>query len=380
MTAAPMKALVIGAGIGGLAAAIALRRAGLDVEVFERAERIDEVGAGLAVWANGVRALDRLGVGEAIRAASVQYPIGALRTWDGGVLTAMSAADLRRLFDVPIVIMHRADLLSALAAAFGAERVRLGHRTVAIRQDDRGVTAEFENGERARGDLLVGADGLHSAVRSALYGRERPVYAGCSAWRAAIPFDTSRVDAGESWGGGSVFGMVPIRGSRVYWYATMRTPEGGRNPDEKSALLRAFRGWHAPIAELVEATEPSSILRNDIYDRPVLKSWTVGRATLLGDAAHPMLPYLGQGACQALEDAVALGDACAEHAEVVPALRAYESRRVARANMFVTQSRYAGRVAQLQNPIAVAIRNAVLRRVGRRLQLRQLARLIDTRG
>lgn len=121
MTPAPVKALVIGAGIGGLAAAIALRRAGVGVEVYERAERIQEVGAGLAIWANGVRALDRLGVGGPVRAASVQYPLGALRTCDGGVLTAMSLADLQRHFDIPIVIMHRADLLSALAAAVGAE-------------------------------------------------------------------------------------------------------------------------------------------------------------------------------------------------------------------------------------------------------------------
>lgn len=184
---------------------------------------------------------------------------------------------------------------------------------------------------------------------------------------------------GESWGGGSVFGMVPIQGDRVYWYATMRTPEGGRNPDEKRALLEAFRRWHAPIADLIDATDPASILRNDIYDRPALKSWTAGRATLLGDAAHPMLPYLGQGACQALEDAVALGDACAEHADVASALRAYESRRIARGNMFVIRSRHAARVAQLRNPLAVAIRNAVLRRVGTPLQLRQLAQMLETR-
>jgi 2-polyprenyl-6-methoxyphenol hydroxylase-like FAD-dependent oxidoreductase len=372
-------ALIVGAGIGGLAAAIALRRAGLDVEVFERAARIEEVGAGIALWANGIRVLDSLGVGEAIRAASVQYPMGGLRAADGAVLTSVSASDLQRLFDVPIIIMHRADLLSVLLDAYGAGRVHLASRCAAVHQDAGGVTAEFDDGRRVRGDLLVGADGLHSVVRAALHGPQAPTYAGCTAWRGVVAFDTSAVTAGETWGGGCVFGLVPIRGERVYWYATAKTPEGGRNADEKATLLRAFRGWHRPIESLLDATAPSAILRNDLYDRPVMKTWSVGHATLLGDAAHPMLPFLGQGACQALEDAVALADCVREHDDVGSALRAYEARRVRRANTFVTQSRYAGRVAQLQNPVGVALRNALLKRVGSRLQLRQLARMIGTR-
>jgi 2-polyprenyl-6-methoxyphenol hydroxylase-like FAD-dependent oxidoreductase len=376
MTRGAPKTLVVGAGIGGLAAAIALRRAGIDVDVFERAERIEEIGAGIALWANGIRALDSLGVGQAIHAASVQYPMGGLRTADGDVLTSVSASDLQRLFDVPIIIMHRADLVSALLDAYGAGRVHLASRCVAVHQNAAGVTAEFDNGSRARGDLLVGADGLQSAVRDALHGARRPTYAGCTAWRGVVPFDTAKVTAGETWERGSVFGLVPIRDERVYWYATLKTPEGGRSADEKGTLRQVFRGWHEPIESLIDATDPAAILRHDIYDRPVMKTWSAGRATLLGDAAHPMLPFLGQGACQALEDAVALANCLQACTDVASALRAYEARRVRRANTFVTQSRYAGRVAQLQNPVAVAIRNALLRRVGSRLQLRQLARMI----
>lgn len=378
MTRPALRALVVGGGIGGLAAAIALGRACLDVDVFERAPRIEEVGAGLAVWANGIRALDAIGVGDAVRAASVRYPFGGLRAMDGTVLTRVTTADLERLFEVPIIIMHRADLLGSLLDAFGTGRVHLASRCVRVEQDAGGVTAHFEDGRSATGDVLIGADGLHSAVRASLHGDERPTYAGCTAWRAVVPFNTAQVTAAETWGHGSVFGIVPIRGGRVYWYATMKTPEGGRGKDEQAMLRKVFRGWHEPIETLIAVTDPAAILRNDIYDRPVLDSWTVGRATLLGDAAHPMLPFLGQGACQALEDGVALGRVFQEHRDVPSALRAYEALRVRRANMFVTRSRHAGAVAQMENPIGVAIRNAVLRRVGARLQLRQLARMIGS--
>jgi 2-polyprenyl-6-methoxyphenol hydroxylase-like FAD-dependent oxidoreductase len=155
---------------------------------------------------------------------------------------------------------------------------------------------------------------------------------------------------------------------RIYWYATENALEGARHADEKAALLQTFRGWHAPIEALIEATDGSAILRNDIYDRPVLRTWGEGRATLVGDAAHPMTPNLGQGACQALEDAVALAQCLREDSEVVSAARSYEARRIPRANAVVTQSRRVGRIGQWQHPVAVYLRDAIVSRIGPRLR------------
>jgi len=373
-----MKAVVIGAGIGGLAAGIALQRAGVAVEIFERAEAMKEVGAGLSLWANAIRALDRLGLGDAMRALSARYEIAGLRTWDGRILTSPSP-DLERRLGVLTIVVHRAELLDALVKACGPSRIHLGASFERFHQDAGGVTAEFAGGLRASGDILIGADGLHSVVRAQLHGHQPPAYAGYTAWRAVVPFDTDSVHAGESWGHGARFGLVPMGGNRVYWFATENTPEGGRHADEQAHLLRLFRGWHAPIEELIETTPASTILRNDICDRPVLNRWGEGRTTLLGDAAHPMTPNLGQGACQALEDAVVLARSVQERSDVADALRAYEAQRIPRANGIVVQSRRIGAMAQWERRWAVALRNALLARLSPRLQERELERVVGYR-
>lgn len=372
------KALVIGAGIGGLAAAIALRRAGFDVEVFERGTEMQDAGAGLSLWANAIHALDALGLSEVVASAGIPYSIGGLRSWRGDILNTMSMEDLRRFFRVPVLVVHRAELWDALADRAGRGNLRLGCRCVSVRQVGERVVAGFDSETFVEGDVLVGADGLRSIVRTMLHGAAPPRYAGCTAWRSVVRFD-GEIQATETWGRGSVFGQVPMSGDRVYWYATQNGPEGRpRGPDEKARLLARFRGWHAPVEALIDAADESAILRNDIYDRDPLPAWGRGRITLLGDAAHPMTPFLGQGACQALEDAVALGRMLQPGAAVAPALRAYEAARISRANMFVRRSRVVGRIAQLENPAAVRLRNAVVRLSGPRMQARQIARMIDS--
>ena len=378
----PATALIVGAGIGGLAAGIALRRAGVDVEIYERAPEIREVGAGIALWANALHALAELGLADAIGALSVPYSVEGVRTWTGHRLTMMAASELQQKLGVLAVVVHRADLLSAMVEALGARRVRLGAQCTGVEQDADGVTATFADGHRARGTMLIGADGLHSVVRAALHGRHPPRYAGFTAWRGIVTDRTDRAGAGESWGSGAIFGFVPISGDRVYWYATRNAPEGERASDaraEKAGLLETFARWHDPIPSLIEATDASAILRNDICDRPVLAAWGRGRITLAGDAAHPMTPNLGQGACQAIEDAVVLGRAIREQPNVPAALRLYESRRMPRAHAIVARSRQVSRIAQLQHPLLVAARNALVSRLSPRLQARELERIAGYR-
>jgi 2-polyprenyl-6-methoxyphenol hydroxylase-like FAD-dependent oxidoreductase len=180
-------------------------------------------------------------------------------------------------------------------------------------------------------------------------------------------------------GRGARFGIVPMSRSRIYWFATENSAEGGRHADEKAALMRLFGGWHSPIPALIAATPGRDILRHDIYDRPVLRSWGAGRMTLLGDAAHPMTPNMGQGACQALEDAVVLAQCLAGAHHIAAALRAYERLRIRRANGFVIRSRQVGMIGQLESPLAIRLRDAFVSRLSPRLQANQLARAIGYR-
>jgi 2-polyprenyl-6-methoxyphenol hydroxylase-like FAD-dependent oxidoreductase len=373
------KALIIGGGIGGLATAVALQRSGWEIEVFERAPELGEVGAGLSLWRNALAALDRIGLLESLRGLGVEGQTGAFRTPSGETLLAMGAGPTDTASGGIILLLHRAELLDVLHRAARPDAVRLGALCVGLDQDAAAVTARFEDGREARGDLLVGADGLRSVVRSALFGPEPPRYRGYTAWRAVTRFDHARLTHGETWGRGRRFGQWGMTGGRVYWYATESVPEEHGDPPEgrKQGLLKLFRGWHEPVEDLIEATDEAAILRNDVYDRPALRHWSVGRATLLGDAAHPMTPDMGQGACQAIEDAVVLADCLTRSSEVALALRDYESRRIPRTRRVARESRQAGMIAQWSNPLACRFREALLRsRYATRKQAEQLAWMI----
>jgi 2-polyprenyl-6-methoxyphenol hydroxylase-like FAD-dependent oxidoreductase len=356
------SAVIIGGGIGGLATAIALRRVGIEAAVYERAPELKEVGSGLSLWRNALAALDRLGLLGALRALGVSGQRGAFRRPDGQLLLEMRAGAGDSSDEGTILLLHRAELLGVLLDA-SREVVHVGAECVGLEQDAQGVTAHFADGRVARGDILIGADGLNSAIRTALFGPARPRYGGYTAWRAVTRFDLDRLTPGETWGRGRRFGQWGMSGGRAYWYATQTVPEGQGDPPQgrKQGLLDLFRGWHAPIEALIEATDASAIVRNDVYDRPALPRWSVGRATLLGDAAHPMTPDMGQGACQAIEDAVILADCLRGASDVSPALLAYEQKRIPRTRRVVRESREAGRIAQWSNPLACRFREMLLR-------------------
>ena len=370
------KALVIGGGIGGLATAIALQQIGFTVELFERVVTLREVGAGLSLWANAIKALAYLGLGDAVRALALPETAGGIRTAQGALLMQTANAQLQAQFGELSVMVHRAELHDLLRTVLG-QPLRLGMECVAVTTDAQGVAVRFHNGEEVRGDLLIGADGINSQVRAQLHGQQPSTYAGYTAWRGVVTFDHAHLQIGESWGHGARFGQIPMQGGRVYWFATHNAPPGVRSADgEKAELLRRFGDWHAPIRALIEATPEAAILHNDIYDRPPLKRWGQDRITLLGDAAHPMTPNLGQGACQALEDAVVLAQQLQATADIETALRAYEAARIPRTSKIVQQSRQVGQVGQWANPVAVAGRNWLVKQVLARLQYQQLASVV----
>jgi 2-polyprenyl-6-methoxyphenol hydroxylase-like FAD-dependent oxidoreductase len=352
-------AAVVGAGIGGLAAAVALRQAGWEATVYEAAPEVRPLGAGLSIWPNGVRALRGIGLGDL--AAAAPRADGALRRADGSALAEFDPDVLEARFGAPLVGFHRADLHEGLIAGLGPERVRTGMRLVGLEGGD----PRFDDGSSVRADLVVGADGLNSTVRAALLGDGEPRDPGIVAFRGVAGLDDP-VPAGEWWGPGSVAGLLPLGGGRVYWYLAYCG-----EPD-RAALPGLLAEYGQPVRQAVDRTAPEQVLVHRLYDRDPAPSWSRGTATLLGDAAHPMLPFLGQGAGSALEDAAALGAAVAAEPDVESALAAYERARLERTAALVAGSRKAAKAALLGSRLGRGVRNALVSKVPESLRLRQL--------
>ena len=370
-----MKAVVVGGGIAGLSAAIALRRVGVDAVVFEQARRLEEAGAGLTLAPNAMEAAERLGLGDAIgqrgeRADRIRVPNAR-----GRILFEIDLArDGRKAFGI-----HRADLQRLLIEALPPDAIRLGHRCTGFEQGHEGVRAFFEDGCEAFGDVLVGADGIHSAVRTQLHGPVKLRYGNHAGWRAAVALEHELLTGtwSETWGRGARVGIVPIGAGCSYLYVAEDVPEGApppANPEEEFA--RRFAGWHEPSPTALAAAAPGSFSRTFIYDLRPLRRWTSGRVTLIGEAAHPMRPDIGMGAAVALEDAVVMGNAFRVADEPAEALQRYEACRRRRAAFVVRVSRQAGRFAQCSSAIGCRLRDAIAAATPASLTERQYRRQI----
>ncbi|MEO3808214.1 FAD-dependent oxidoreductase [Sphaerisporangium sp. B11E5] len=355
-------AVVIGGGIGGLTAAAALSKAGWSVTVCERAPSLEPVGSGIAVAPNALAALDTIGAGDDVRRLSVMQGEAGLRRSDGRWLVRTSAEVARARFGDPTVLMLRTTLVDIIASRVPEGALRLGTTVEAV---DPATGRVSTSGGDLTADLVVAADGIHSKIREALFPDHPGVtYSGVTSWRIVSPYAGAHtLSGGESWGRGTVFGVMPLAGDQVYCYATAPVPPGGGadKAAEKAELLRLFGGWHAPIPELVAAAPLDRLLRLDIHAlaRP-LPALHAGRVVLLGDAAHAMTPNLGQGACQAIEDAVVLA-AVADRAG--PA--GYTEARLARTSALMRRSRSICRLTRWSNPLAVRARDTAMALSGR---------------
>lgn len=352
-----MRVAVIGAGIGGLTVAAGLSVDGHEVVVYERRDEPGAAGAGLTLFGNAFGALDALGLGDAVRQVSDDAIVGmraGQRTPSGDWLVSMPSALAPTLRS-----LHRAQLHRALVEALPGGSLRLG-RSVAVAADGQPVVTV--DGAEEWSDLVIAADGLRSDARARL-GLDRGVrYAGYSAWRGVT---ASGVDvegeAGETWGRGRIFGIVPLPDDRVYWFATESTAAGQHAEDEREAVRERFGHWHPPIHACIDATPAEAVLRHDIYDLARIPATFVkGRTALLGDAAHGMTPNLGQGAGQAIEDAATL-TLLLRSDELGAALSRYDELRRKRTRAIWRQSRQMGKVAQASHPVGARIRDALLR-------------------
>jgi 2-polyprenyl-6-methoxyphenol hydroxylase-like FAD-dependent oxidoreductase len=368
-----MKALVAGAGIGGLATGIALRKAGIDVQLFERSRELREIGAGLMIWPNGTRSLEALGAevkGMAVRELTFS-------SWRGRRLIDNPVADISDRYGSDVAFVHRADLQSALAKGFGGDGLRFGAEVLGFAEDGDQVHVKLGDGTVASGDFLVGADGLRSQVRRQLLGDGDPIYLGSTIWRGILSSGAMALELGHgvNWvGRGSEFLAFYVADDRIYWACVTKEPKGERpGPGgHKRDVEDRFGDWVAPVPALIAATDEAAILRNDMYDRPPARRWSRGRVTLVGDAAHPMTPNSGQGACQALEDAVALGESLTRVPDLTEAFKLYERRRLRRANRVVAAARQATRGVQIDNPLLCTLRDTFASLLPRWLVLRML--------
>jgi len=361
--------VVIGGGIGGLAAAAGLSAAGWEVAAFERAASLEPFGAGLALAPNGLRALDTVGAGDELRAHAVPQEMG-LRLPDGRWMVRSTTGKMvADRFGDSIILVPRAAAVGALAARVPEGVVCLGTEVTVAEPGGAAAARVVTPAGDVDADLVVAADGIGSATRALLFpGHPGLRFAGFTTWRLITGPVSGTVPMAETWGRGTVFGVMPLSDGRVYCYAAAPAVPGTRAGDELAELTRRFGSWHEPIPGLLASARPQDVLRHDVAELAApLPSYASGRVALLGDAAHPMAPNLGQGACQALEDAAVLARFAdgASPAGVREMLVRYSAARLRRTTDVVRWSRRAGMMATWTSPAAVALRDTVVRVAGK---------------
>jgi salicylate hydroxylase len=369
---ARLKVLIAGGGIGGITAMLALRQRGIDVELFEQTAAFGQVGAGLQIPSNSARILLKLGLGEALKRVAT-YPEGRdYRGWDNGerLYYTPLGRKAEAHFGAPYYAAHRAELLDVLLGGLGTKGCRLGARVERVDQDQGGVSLTLADGSTAEGDILIGADGIHSTVRAQLFGKEMPRYTGNVAWRGLVPAErVAHLDLG------SVVGvwMGPNRSIVQYYVSAGRTfnwigISRSSQPAQESWLaegrredaLAEYDGWHSTIRTII--AETPKILRQALYDREPLPDWQVGRVVLMGDAAHPMMPFYAQGGAQSIEDAYVLAGCIAEAQDrPLEALARFVRMRQPRTAWMQGLARREEELYQMNDAAAIRARNDRMR-------------------
>jgi 2-polyprenyl-6-methoxyphenol hydroxylase-like FAD-dependent oxidoreductase len=350
---------------------------GIESTVVEQVPSIREVGAGLSLWSNAILALRELGtegkIAEQVIASGSEFDTFSSQTSSGRPIAKSRFTDMAREAGAPCVCIHRAELQRILFAQLGPASVRTGARCVEFDNS----TAILESGERIDADFLVGADGINSIIRAQLHGNEPARYEGATCWRGIcyasqlLPARTSLLALGP----GTQFGACPCGQGQVYWFLAKNAPRGTIR--SKADALAACESWSTPVLDFVHATPEEAIIQNDILDRKPLKHWGRGRVTLLGDAAHAATPNLGQGACQAIEDAVTLAHAVRANPNIEAALRTYERLRIPRTTAIINDSWRAGQLLQTEQPLIAAFRDWFsASSIGQRIQTQMFRKLL----
>lgn len=375
-----MKAIVIGGGIGGLCAALALQQIGITTTVYEASPNLRGLGAGVGLTANAIQGLERLGVAEEVKARGQQIEAFVIYDENGKVISTLDTRPLGSKYGQNNFIIHRPDLHEILYNHLQPNTVELDKRCESVEQNEQQVTVTFADGSQASADLLVAADGISSVVRQLLLPHVVQRYAGYTCWRAVIANPGVAIDKSilaETWAPQGRVGIAPLQNDKIYWYVCVNAPQHDKRMKQMTPekLARRFETVHSPIEAVLASTTPEQLMWNDVCDLEPLKHFVYGRVVLLGDAAHAATPNIGQGACQAIEDAVVLGQCLQQEPVLADALKKYEKRRMARTSKIIEISRRMGEMAHWRHPLLGRLRNSLVRAIPKLITQRHLEEL-----
>lgn len=377
--------LIIGAGIGGLCAAIALQKQGFPVQVYEKAPKLKGLGAGLLLATNAMKALEAIGIVQDIEARGLELGSFQILNQGGQVLNAgVLGSQIKKKYGYASYSVHRADLQDTLISLLKPGTIHTGKSCRRVSQTEEGVVVTFEDGSMVQGIGLIAADGIHSVIRQQQLPGVDLRYSGYTCWRAIIDagdLDINPDFATETWGKNGRFGIVPLSNNRIYWFATRNAPEADKTMAawKVKDLQENFSAYHEQIREVLRRTKDEDLLWNDIHDFKPIETYAFDRVVLIGDAAHATTPNMGQGACMAIEDAAVLLACLKTQESYIAAFEEFEARRLARNRWVVNTSYRIGSMGQLGNSFLSGFRNRLIRMTPSRTTERQMAKLFDVK-
>ena len=357
---------IVGGGIAGLTTAIALNKAGFSTTIFEAAPEVKAVGAGLALAANAMKAFQKIGIAEDVIAEGRILPAFLLLDQQGKQLAKTNSEALSKKYGVDNFTIHRADLHRVLLSKLDPSTVHSNKRIVDITTHGERTVLTFQDGSTHEAEVLVAADGIHSPIRKKLLPESKERYAGYTCWRAIIDNTKLQItESSETWGNNGRFGIVPLAHNKIYWFACINA----KAQDEKKKAFRVadlaahFKDFHAPIPQILQETKDEHLLWKDINDLQPIHQLAFGNIVLIGDAGHATTPNMGQGACQAIEDAIILADELSKTDNVTAAFKAFEKRRIQRVHRIVNTSWTFGKIAHIENTLLISARNFLFRHI-----------------
>ncbi len=370
---------IVGGGIAGLTAAIALSKAGFESILFEAAPQIKEVGAGLGLGANAIKAFASLGIEADVIERGRILPAFAIYDEKGKPISGLDSRAMNEKYGASNFTIHRAALQAVLLSKVEPGIIQLNKRLINYEQRDNMHVLQFSDGTSYETQHLIVADGIHSVVRKKLLPDSEIRYAGYTCWRGVLHQDTLQINTtSETWGAHGRFGIVPLA-HKIYWFVCLNAP--AHSPLMKAFtvkdLAERFQHYHSPIPEILKASKNEDLIWNDIEDLKPIRQFAFGTAVLIGDAAHATTPNIGQGACMAIEDGVILANELKKTDQVAQAFKSFEVKRMKRVHQVVDTSWRIGRMAQMENQAAVGLRNVFMRALPKRLQEKQLEFLYE---